>query len=493
MTLFAKTIRGASITTLLLVGCLLGPSQGEERAEWQLAPRLPRGQELVYRGTLREHSSGRGVQFFKTWKIELRAFVMDTKPNGAADVVFLTKLTPQGPAGDRSPNAETAFVRLDFAEVDSQGRLSVAAGASSSISLDGPSTWEHGFLLEFPRAAMTLNQDWLLPEKDRPARKYRILGTENLANAPCVKVGGEQQSDDWDKPRADSTAWHRRDTIYITPRIGVAYKLVRDLERREPAHKEATYRLVTDYELDSSWKFDGNLLEDRKREAVQIRAFQESLHTLTTQTKPQTKDAYEAILARIDQHIDKTPATPYREALTRLRARTAELAQNPHQSQPVAVAKEERLVIGKQAPEFVVDDLKSKKSVSLRSLQGKTVIMVFYQPSSDTSAVVLRYMQRVIDQKNDADLSVVGFSMSEDTEAVQRVEAMLNLTFPALAGGSLRQSYGVEATPRLVVLDGAGVVRGAFTGWGPEVPPSLDDVLKKCQPQPPGNAAKPEK
>jgi peroxiredoxin len=468
-------------------------SRAQDRAEWQLAPRLSRGQELVYRGTLREQSTGRGVQFFKTWILEMRAFVLDTKTNGAVDVAFLTKLTPKPAAGDRSGANETTFVRLDFAEVDAQGRLHPPAATSASISLEGPSTWEHGFFLEFPRAALTANQEWLAPEKDRPARKYRVLGSENVANAPCVKVSGEQQSDDWDRPRAESTAWRRRDTVFITPRLGIAYKLLRDVERREPAHKESTYRLVTDYELDSSWKFDGNLLEDRKRELLQIRTFQESLHALATQGKPQTKEAYESLLARMDSHTERNPATPYREALTQLRSRAAELAQNPHQAQPVVVTKQERLIIGRAAPEFVVDDLKSKKSVSLRSLQGKTVVMVFYQPASDTSAVVLRHLQRVVDQKADAELSVVGFSMSDDLEAVERVEAMLNLTFPALAGGSLKQSYGVEATPRIVILDAEGVVRGAFTGWGPEVPPSLEDVIKKCQPPPSGGSAKPQK
>jgi peroxiredoxin len=492
LTLFTSTLRATLVMTLLLLGCLLGPSVGEERTEWQLVPRLPRGQELVYRGTLREQSSGRGVQFYKTWKVEMRAFVLDTKPSGAADMAFLTKMTPQSAASEKPANAEPTFVRLDFAEVDAQGRLTAPAGTSSSISLEGPSTWEHGFILEFPRSVVVLNQDWLLPEKDRPGRKYRIVGTENLANASCVKVLGEQQSDDWDKPRADSTAWRRRDTIYVTPRLGVAYKLVRDLERREPAHKEATYRLVTDYELDSSWKFEGNTLDDRRREINQIRTFHESLQALTSQAKPQSKEAYEALLARIDFHTEKNAATPYREALTRLRARTAELALNPHQAAPAAIGNRERVVVGKQAPEFVVEDLKTKKSVSLRTWQGKIVVMVFYQPSSDTSVVVLRYLQRVVDQRNDGDLAVIGFSVSDDVEAVQRVQAMLSLTFPALAGSSLRQSYDVEATPRVVVLDGEGIVRGTFTGWGPEVPPALEAVIKKCQPQSPG-AAKTEK
>jgi hypothetical protein len=106
--------------------------------------------------------------------------------------------------------------------------------------------------------------------------------------------------------------------------------------------------------------------------------------------------------------------------------------------------------------------------------------MVFYQPASDASAVVLRHVQRLVDEKSDLDFAVVGFSMSDDVEAVKRVEAMLSLTFPALAGGSLRQSYDVEATPRLVIVDGEAIVRAAFTGWGPETPQALEEALRKC-------------
>src|SRR5262245_1002765 len=60
LTLFANAVRITLVAALLLAGLLLGPSQGDDRSEWQLAPRLARGQELVYRGTLREQSTGRG-------------------------------------------------------------------------------------------------------------------------------------------------------------------------------------------------------------------------------------------------------------------------------------------------------------------------------------------------------------------------------------------------------------------------------------------------
>ena len=58
----------------------------------------------------------------------------------------------------------------------------------------------------------------------------------------------------------------------------------------------------------------------------------------------------------------------------------------------------------------------------------------------------------------------------------------MRLTFPTLAGKALKFSYDVEATPRFVVVDSEGVVRGAYTGWGPEIAPALGADLKRCLP-----------
>jgi hypothetical protein len=58
----------------------------------------------------------------------------------------------------------------------------------------------------------------------------------------------------------------------------------------------------------------------------------------------------------------------------------------------------------------------------------------------------------------------------------------MQVRFPTLAGKALKRSYGVESTPRFVVLDSEGVVRAAFTGWGPEIPPALTEAVRKSLP-----------
>jgi len=48
---------------------------------------------------------------------------------------------------------------------------------------------------------------------------------------------------------------------------------------------------------------------------------------------------------------------------------------------------------------------------------------------------------------------------------VRKQREELHLTYPLLNGLGLRKSYTVDATPKLMVLDAEGVVRGEYVGW----------------------------
>ena len=104
------------------------------------------------------------------------------------------------------------------------------------------------------------------------------------------------------------------------------------------------------------------------------------------------------------------------------------------------------------------------------------MLLVFYNPASPTAAVVLAYAQQMSDSHKD--LSVLALSMSGDVDAARKQRADLKLTVPLLDGSGLRTSYNVDGTPKLMLLDGKGVVRGDFTGWGRETP---DEVLEELR------------
>src|SRR5205085_1446607 len=135
------------------------------------------------------------------------------------------------------------------------------------------------------------------------------------------KFEGVQQSDDWDRPRADRTAWRRLDVVWMMPKIGVAFRVERTLERREPARQEPSQRSVVRYELESTLQYPGQLFEDRRREILQARSFYESVLPLLPAPGRYPPRTFDAVLARINNHLESQPPTPYRDAIIQVRRR----------------------------------------------------------------------------------------------------------------------------------------------------------------------------
>jgi peroxiredoxin len=369
-------------------------------------------------------------------------------------------------------------VRLELAHLDLQGRLAVDSAASALCPLEGPPTLECGPFVEAPRGRIGVEKPWEAREEGRPNRTWRLTGFENAGGINCLKLVGVQQSDDWDQPHGNRTAWRRTDTVWLLPRFGVAQKLERVIERRAPARQEVTQRSVLSYELETGLQYPGQLGEDRRKEILAARKFAEDLAPY--QSAPGRYPAQlEGLATKIAHHLDNLPPTPYREAVLAVQRRAA--AARRGESPPAPLIEDNDaapavIQVGRLAPDFVLGDFAGKETVRRRSWLGKPVLMVFYNPASATAAELLRFAQATADAHKDA--VVVGLPLTENAEVVDRQRGALKLTIPLLRGGGLRQSYDVEATPKLVVLDAQGVVCGAFVGWGNETMEAVQVEVK---------------
>jgi peroxiredoxin len=136
-------------------------------------------------------------------------------------------------------------------------------------------------------------------------------------------------------------------------------------------------------------------------------------------------------------------------------------------------------VPGRLAPDFMATDVVRRQSAHLKQFLGRPVVLVFYAPGSFQAEQVLRFAQRLADFHKD-EIAVVGLVMSEEADRARRQRDELELTLPLLDGTGLRKSYDVQATPKFVVLDAAGVVRGSYVGWGQEAPAAIVADLKRC-------------
>jgi peroxiredoxin len=466
--------------TLCLLSCaLLAAQQPTARPEWQLGPRLNKGQELLYRGSFDEEVLSPGVQFKRSYRLENRVFVLSTPATGM-DVAFLTVFKQKSAQPVRGEDSAPSSVRLELARVDLQGKVTAEPGVLLTLPLQGPATLERGAFVEIPRGRVRADETWETNEANRPPCVWKVQGSENIAGTSCVKVEGVQKSDDWDHPRADSTAWRRRETVWISSKLGVAFRVERILDRREPARQEPTQRSVLRFELESTLQYPGQLFQDRQREILQARAFTDTVLPLLPNPAKYGPRTFDNVEAKIKYHLENQPPTPYREAIVQVRrrveaARRGEPAPALPQDEPAAVTV---ATLGEKAPDFVTSDLLTRESARLRRFLGKPIVMVFYSPTNSFVEEVLHFAQNVREAHRDT-VVVLGFAISDDTALVRKQHEDMHLSFPILSGKGLRLTYSVEDTPKLMVLDPAGVLRASFAGWGPETPVGVREEIKR--------------
>jgi peroxiredoxin len=472
------------VTTLCLVSCVLATAQPGDRSEWLLMPRMGKGQELVYRGSYAEEAAGNsGVQFGRSYKFECRVLVLDTYPKGA-DLGLLTVLRTAD-KGERVEDAPCFSARLELAKIDLQGKLSADPGVAMTIPLDGPPSLEAGAFVETPRGRVAADQSWEVLETGRPAQSWKTAGTATMGGVSCVKMVGVQQTDDWEKPRADHAAWRRTDTVWFNTRLGAAQRVERIIERREPGKQEAARRYVLKYELESSLQYPAQLFEDRQREVARIHGFFDAAAPLLT-APAKNAAGLESLQGKIKEYLDRQSASPYREAAVLLKrrvdaARRGETVITPPPEEKDATPAVAR--IGSAAPDFLAPELGGKESVRPRKWLGKPALLVFYNPNSQTAEEVLRFAQATADRFRES-VTVVGMAMTDDADKVRKQKDDWHLGFAVYSGLGLRKSYDLDATPTLMVLDGEGVLTSAFVGWGQETSGGVLGELKRAVQKP---------
>jgi peroxiredoxin len=482
--------RGLVVATTCLAVCALTVAQPAGRNEWLLLPQLARGQEFTYSGWFTEERINGGVRSQRAYRLESTLLVLGGNPGAKKwDVAFLTVLSrrshlPGQPAG--APPAAPSSVRLEVAEVDGQGRIHGPAGAALAVPLEGPPTAECGAVVEVPRRFVRPKETtWLTAEPGRPTHVWEVAGTEVVNSTLCVKLVGRQQSDDWERPRADRDAWRRSDTVWVSPQQGIACKVERVLERRGAARLGTTYRAVTEYEREGQANYPGTVFENCAREVEQAVKFQKEAEPLLRQPalyRPQI----DGLLRRIGLHLQQ-PMTvgPYRKAVLQVQRRIEAALRG--EVTPEAAAEEggpviNRALPGQRVPDFIVTDLVNHQTVQLYRQLGKPVVLLFYNPTTEIGQKVLRFGQQ-LSEKFRGQATVLGLTASEDEEFVRKQHQEMSLSFPVLDGRGLLLTYGVSETPRLVVIDSEGILCGGYTGWGAHTPREVGEEVRRCLPK----------
>jgi peroxiredoxin len=452
------------------------------RGPWLLSPQLAPGQELTYNGTYKEEFFGPGVSHESTYRLENTLLV--TEPGKVAVLTVLKWQAPRGKPGD--PAAKPASVRLEVIQVDRLGRVRAADGSAHHLPLEGPPTLETGAFIEFPAGSVVPERTWEVLEEGRPPRVWRAVGTESVRSTTCLKLVGTQKSVNWDSPRADKAAWRRTDTVWVNPQSGVAYRVERILEHRDAARRKPSQTCRVAYELVGrvAYADRGNIFSDLRGEINKTIGYLEEAKPYLRQPA-QHKNQIEVILKKIELHVkNQAPNPPYRQALLHVQRRLQGALNGdvPPETTTEPVAAPAVAAVGQRAPDFLVTDLISKQSTRLYRLAGRPVLMVFYNPSTETGRQVLRFVQQ-ISERNRPGLAVLALAVTDDVDEARKQYEDMQLPFHVLDGRGLHRTFGVDATPRLVVLDAEGVVRGLYTGWGRQTSGEVSEELRRWLPR----------
>ena len=483
-------------TSLCLVTCALMLAQTGDRAEWQLSPQLASGTELLYRGELLEEDLGPQFQRQTRYRLDATLLVLEA---GVKDwqVAFLTTLTridakePMSkPDNDgKRPPAKTAAempasLRIELAKVETQGRVRNKDGRLVQIPLKGIPTLESGFFVAVPLTKVGRNYTWDAPEEGRTPLRWQVVGTESSGGILCIKLVGVQQSEDWEQGRADHVAWRRRDTIWLHPQFHVAQRVERIIERREPARQHPTERVTVRYELESPLKYPSIVFNERRQEILKAADFYDTTQALI-QDPTRNRATMDAQITRIAHFVDRGRDLAYRPVFAHL-VSTLENAKKAEA--PVPLGQEESaplptlrgIGVGHRAPDFLISAFTQEEPTRFQAKSEKPTLVFFYSPTSTMTREILMYA-RQLSQRKGTPVRVLAFAVAPDAELVRKQHQEFRLNIPIHDGNGMRLTFGVEQTPRFVVIDREGLITFTQTGWGLHTPFELDDVFERCQ------------
>lgn len=470
----------AGLLTLALLAPAAPPAEG---------PKLQRGDEFIYTGTIAEAVDRPGTRFRRSHELEVRVFVLEKRETWAeAAVLTLVRRTDDAPVagvlpevtGAKREGKAPAAARLDLVRIRQDGVVHLLAPLGPAPlrfspetparlmpapPLDSYAPFEFGMFA--PRPTGT-EKAWTVATTDekRPAESWSVPGMVFIHSEQCMHLAMVQQAPDWDYPRGGQTSWQRRDDVWLSA-SGLARRVNRTILQRDGIAKEPAVRIDVKYDLKEQGRPIGRMY-DRYRSDI------ETAYLAMTELGPLAKDAarigaepFRQRIARLDDHLEKNlPETPYREAVLAVRrlldaASRGEAIHLPATGAEVPLPLPKTATPGRPAPDF-----KSGK-FRLSEAQGKPVVLVFFMPGKETAEPALKIADAV-QTKYGSKISVLSLAVFAPVEAGIRERDRLKVNVPVYDGTPAEAAYGIETFPRFFAIDSGGVLRWSFTGVGNE-------------------------
>lgn len=476
--------------TLLFTGLLLGAPP-----EPPVGIHLEKGLETRWTGTFTEASFRPGVRAIRTYEVDVRLLVLNKDDQGH-DVALFSRvfLKPEL----KSTQPPSGVVRLELARVDRRGRVVVMPSAADYdnpdpkarpwplVKLQGLPFHEAGMFVPLPETETKwkVGATWNHEEPDRPTTTWKITDQDSFRSQSAWKVIGSQKTTHYYTDRIRQAEWRREDRLTVLPNLGVAARIERIVERREPDADEIAFRSVLNLEQQGRITYSGRLFEERRDEAINAAAFTAVLDRLLADGGRKGPQPFETLIKRIHNyeadHVG-SDSVPYREALIAVRRRADSAARG---NLPPAQAPEEKpasatepLTIGTAIPDIVLKPLGTGTETTLHKLKGRTVVLAYFQPSAPSAAGVLKLAQSMHMQAK-TDAVIVPLVIGESGPA-KTLHAETKLTVPLFDGNAVYKTHGLDATPVFIIVDAQGIVRNITRGWGSETSDTVAKIYER--------------
>lgn len=469
-----------SMTALVFCGMILG-SDPIAGAKPSVTVRLDPRQELVWGGSYSEQTNRSGVKAQQRFDFEARLLVLKTDAAGT-EAALLTTFRSQTPNGKEA--APAPVCQLDLVHISPGGTVSLLNPVAwyegrkaeyrprPTLPIDELPTEEVGMFLEFPPGELVENRVWDTAEPNRPFRAWKIDGTEQPRGACCYRVRAEQESDDWGKGASPGQSFRLSETVLLSRDTGVACKVDRVIESKDPNSPDVTFRTELKYEQNQRSRLTGEGFRERYEEIRQIIYTQLSLDQLAPLIGREPK-RFEGLVNTINTYeanYRDREELPYREVLAKLKLRAEDARRgltppDPRRNRFKDLTRT-GIRVNEAAPDFLAKQLDSAETIRLKRLRGKPVVLMYVQPDSLDFLLVLQACQQ-LQERFGKEVEIVPLADGDAAKLTLR-KRELNLKLPIYEGNSGVQRHQISRFPTVSVLDRDGVVRSIFEAWGNE-------------------------
>jgi hypothetical protein len=457
---------------LLLAGSTLAAPPGNAR---HIPLRLESGQEFIYHANYTQKCDRTDSAFSRY--LDVYVLILDASPPVRA--AFMTVQYDSGRSGAEA----VPIVRIESARIDALGRVSLETASNlPRLPIDGPPTLETTPFLEMP-AVIPPDNKWQIPDADWGAKTWSVLREEKHELGWSWKLQAVQDSGD--QNIVGRLVWNRKEAVWLLQNEGIVVRAERNTEWKtaggELFHSTCVIALDSIPAPLPAGQFDARCSAIRD-----VLHYQRDLAELMLPRGEPNLRGYNDLCVHIDHHQRR--GTPYDLAFDALRRRVEAARNGERPPEPIVIpARYEPLPIAPRgsaadvnqlAPDVLLRDGLAERPISLSSLRGEPVVLLFFECGSDSVERMVRYARRAA-YVYAGRVHVVLLATNGEPSDLQKLRGKFNLDMTIHDGRDILPQFAGRSAPRVVVIDDRGVIRMIAPGWKEEYSDSIFQQLVK--------------